>query len=135
MVNYVVVNFIEQPLPEEGPFPNAGAGGTNGQPGALGLGQRASTGLTLFNSFWSYTTPIIGECPRLRKELLVCTCLQTYCIGGYIADTYWGRYKTINVAIGVATFGHIIIIIAAIPAVIQNPNGYAWLTRYLTINC
>lgn len=40
-----------------------------------------------------------------------------------MADTYWGRYKTINVAIGIATLGHVIIIISAIPQVIVNPNG------------
>jgi len=40
-----------------------------------------------------------------------------------MADTYWGRYKTINVAIGVATVGHIILIMSAIPPVIRNPNG------------
>lgn len=43
--------------------------------------------------------------------------------GGYVADTYLGRYKTINVAIGIAMVGHIIIIISAIPPVIHNPNG------------
>lgn len=44
-------------------------------------------------------------------------------VGGYLADTYWGRYKTINYAIGVATVGHIIIIISAIPQVISNQGG------------
>ncbi|KAK5945260.1 hypothetical protein PMZ80_002464 [Knufia obscura] len=95
----VFVNFIQQPLP---PGSNTGSAGTYGQPGALGMGQRAATGLTLFNNFWSYIMPLMG---------------------GYMADTYWGRYKTINVAIGIATLGHVIIIISAIPQVIVNPNG------------
>jgi len=55
------VNFIEQKLPETGPFPEAGAAGTDGQAGALGFGQRASTGLTLFNAFWSYSMPLVGK--------------------------------------------------------------------------
>ncbi|KAF5522952.1 putative peptide transporter ptr2 [Colletotrichum aenigma] len=95
----VFVNFIAYPLP---PNSTTGAGGTLEQAGALGLGQRASTALTLFNSFWSYVMPLVG---------------------GYLADTYWGRYLTIQYAIVVATFGHILIIIAAIPSVISNPSG------------
>ncbi|KAJ0367512.1 hypothetical protein COL154_003166 [Colletotrichum chrysophilum] len=95
----VFVNFIAYPLP---PNSTTGAGGTHEQAGALGLGQRASTALTLFNSFWSYVMPLVG---------------------GYLADTYWGRYLTIQYAIVVATFGHILIIIAAIPSVISNPSG------------
>jgi proton-dependent oligopeptide transporter, POT family len=94
-----VVNFIEQPLPEGS---TTGAAGTYGQAGALNFGQQAAVGLTLFNSFWSYIMPILG---------------------GYLADAYWGRYKTINVAIVIATFGHIILIISSIPSVISNPSG------------
>jgi POT family proton-dependent oligopeptide transporter len=40
----VFVNFIQQPLP---PGSNTGAGRDDYQSGALGMGQRASTGLTL----------------------------------------------------------------------------------------
>jgi len=43
--------------------------------------------------------------------------------GGWIADSRWGRLKTIYVAIAVAMFGHIIIIISAIPAVVKNQTG------------
>ncbi|EMD70065.1 hypothetical protein GGP41_000217 [Bipolaris sorokiniana] len=98
----VFVNFIQQPLPTTGPFPEAGAAG-DGQPGALGMGQRASTGLTQFNTFFSYIMPLVG---------------------GWLADEYLGKFKTIYVAICVATLGHILIIIAAIPQVMgPNPNG------------
>ncbi|KAK0635785.1 POT family-domain-containing protein [Bombardia bombarda] len=53
----VFTNFIQHPLP-----PGSTTGNQNGsdQAGALGLGQRASTGLTTFNSFWQYTTPLLG---------------------------------------------------------------------------
>ncbi|KAF2963446.1 hypothetical protein GQX73_g10118 [Xylaria multiplex] len=95
----VFVNFIQQPLP---PGSTTGAAGTFGQPGALGRGQQASTGLVTFNSFWAYLMPLVG---------------------GYISDTYWGKYKTIHVAIGVATFGHLILIISALPPVIRNPDA------------
>lgn len=95
----VFTNFIQQPLP---PNSRSGAGGTNGQSGALGMGQRASTGLTTFNTFWVYVTPLFGA---------------------YIADKYWGRYKTICVAVAVALFGHILLVISAVPSVLSNSNG------------
>ncbi|KAI1803196.1 PTR2-domain-containing protein [Daldinia bambusicola] len=95
----VFVNYISQPLP---PGSTTGAGGTDLQAGALDQGQRASTGLVLFNSFWSYLMPLLG---------------------GWLADTYWGKYKTINVAVIVALLGHIILIISALPPVIANPQG------------
>ncbi|KAI0121911.1 PTR2-domain-containing protein [Daldinia grandis] len=95
----VFVNFISQPLP---PGSTTGAGGTDLQAGALDQGQQASTGLVLFNSFWSYLMPLLG---------------------GWLADTYWGKYKTIHVAVVVALFGHVILIISALPPVIANPRG------------
>jgi hypothetical protein len=55
-----VVNFIQRPLPTSGPFPAAGAAGA-GQPGALGMGQQASSGLVQFNQFFSYVMPMIGK--------------------------------------------------------------------------
>jgi POT family proton-dependent oligopeptide transporter len=56
----VFVNFIQRDLPTSGPFPEAGAAG-DGQPGALGMGQRASTGLVQFNAFFSYIMPLVGK--------------------------------------------------------------------------
>ncbi|PPQ64967.1 hypothetical protein CVT24_008155 [Panaeolus cyanescens] len=92
----VFTNFIQQGLP---PGSHTGAGGLNGQAGALGMGQRASTGITTFFSFWSYVTPLIGA---------------------YIADTYLGRFKTICIAVFIALIGHIILIISAVPGVIEG---------------
>ncbi|ORY58329.1 POT family-domain-containing protein [Leucosporidium creatinivorum] len=97
----VFTNFIQRGLP---------AGSTTGsvsnadtqRAGALGLGQRAATGLTTFNSFWVYVTPLFGA---------------------YIADTYWGRYKTICWAVVIALVGHVLLTVSAIPSVIANPNG------------
>jgi hypothetical protein len=64
-----VVNFIQQPLPTSGPFPAAGAAGSE-QAGALGMGQQASTGLVQFNSFFSYVMPLIGKTPAPRRHKL-----------------------------------------------------------------
>ncbi|KAF7549046.1 hypothetical protein G7Z17_g6660 [Cylindrodendrum hubeiense] len=96
----VFTNFIQQPLPEGS---TTGAMVIDGdQPGALGMGQRASTGLTTFNQFWQYFMPLAGA---------------------YVADQYWGRYKTINYALGIDIIGHIILIISAVPPVIKNSDG------------
>ncbi|KAJ7444346.1 peptide transporter PTR2A [Mycena latifolia] len=93
----VFTNFIQQPLP---PGSHTGAGGLKGVSGALGMGQRASTGLTTFYQFWCYVTPLLGA---------------------YIADTYWGRYNTTCVAVVIALIGHIILIVAG--AVIEHKSA------------
>ncbi|KAL2268712.1 hypothetical protein VTJ83DRAFT_3558 [Remersonia thermophila] len=97
----VFTNFIQQPKPE---YSSTGASYdiNNGQAGALGLGQRTSFALTTFNSFWQYTMPLFGA---------------------YIADSYLGRFRTIGGALMIDILGHIILIIAALPPVILNPNG------------
>lgn len=75
---------------------------SEGQPGALDMGQRASFGIGQFNSFWAYTTPIIGA---------------------IIADEYLGRFNTIFVAIAFSILGHILLIISAIPSVLTSGNA------------
>ncbi|KAJ8082330.1 hypothetical protein PM082_008183 [Marasmius tenuissimus] len=97
----VFTNFIQQKRPPES---STGAGGTHGQSGALGLGQRASTGLTTFYQFWVYITPLFGA---------------------YVADTYLGRFNTICVALFIALIGHILLIVAAVPGVIEKPSAVA----------
>ncbi|EXJ64447.1 POT family proton-dependent oligopeptide transporter [Cladophialophora yegresii CBS 114405] len=92
------VNFIQQPLPEGS---TTGAG-KSGQSGALGMGQRASTGLVTFNQFWAYVMPLLGA---------------------YMADAHWGRYKTIHAAIICAMVGHVILTASAAPSVIQNGSS------------
>jgi hypothetical protein len=72
--------------------------------GALGMGQRASFGLGQFNSFWSYTTPIVGA---------------------IIADEYLGRFNTIFVAIAFSIVGHIFLIVSALPVVLLSGKAIA----------
>ncbi|KAH4122179.1 hypothetical protein HBI17_100760 [Parastagonospora nodorum] len=95
----VFVNFIQKPLP---PGSRTGAGFLK-KPGsgALDMGQRASTGLTMFNQFWSYITPLGGA---------------------WLADEYFGRYLTIQYANIIAIIGHILLIFSAIPQVITKPD-------------
>ncbi|KAJ7469685.1 peptide transporter PTR2A [Mycena latifolia] len=94
----VFTNFIQYPLPNGS---HTGAGLRNGQSGALGKGQQASTGITTFYQFWCYVTPFLGA---------------------YIADVHLGRFNTVCVAVLVALIGHIILIVAAVPGVIEHPD-------------
>ncbi|KAH7406611.1 MFS peptide transporter-like protein Ptr2 [Phaeosphaeria sp. MPI-PUGE-AT-0046c] len=96
----VFVNFIQKPLPK-GSKTGAGFLKKGVSSGALDMGQRASTGLTMFNQFWSYITPLGGA---------------------WLADEYLGRYATIQWANLVAIIGHIILIMSAIPQVITKPG-------------
>lgn len=43
--------------------------------------------------------------------------------GAYMADQYWGRYKTIQISIFIAIFGHILLIISTVPPVLKHPHG------------
>ncbi|KAJ6619589.1 peptide transporter PTR2A [Mycena sp. CBHHK59/15] len=94
----VFTNFIQYPLPVGS---HSGAGLRNGQSGALGKGQQASTGITTFYQFWCYVTPFLGA---------------------YIADVHLGRFNTVCVAVVIALIGHVILIIAAVPGVIEHPD-------------
>ena len=43
--------------------------------------------------------------------------------GAYIADTRWGRYKTVCISVAVTLFGHILLVICSIPGVIEHSKG------------
>ncbi|KAF1808353.1 PTR2-domain-containing protein [Eremomyces bilateralis CBS 781.70] len=98
----VFVNFIQQPNPGTDTGRALNPSDEQAQPGALGLGQRASTGLTTFNSFWVYVVPLFGA---------------------WVADTYLGRFRTIWISALVAIVGHIILTASAAPSVMATPNS------------
>lgn len=50
-------------------------------------------------------------------------CYVTPIVGAWVADEFWGRLKTIQVAIAFAMVGHIVLIIASLPQVIAHPSG------------
>ncbi|CAK5282285.1 unnamed protein product [Mycena citricolor] len=95
----VFTNYVQHKMPAGS---RTGAGGPLGQSGALGKGQQTSTGIGTFYQFWCYLTPLLGA---------------------YIADAHWGRYNTILVAVFIALLGHIIMIISALPPVLEHPNS------------
>ncbi|KAK1995584.1 POT family protein [Colletotrichum falcatum] len=90
-------NFVMRPLPE-----GSKTGATYGADvpaGALGMGQRASQGISLVNQFWAYLMPLFG---------------------GWLADSKLGRYKVIHIAIAVSTIAHVILVISAAPGVLAQ---------------
>ncbi|KAF2805322.1 MFS peptide transporter-like protein Ptr2 [Mytilinidion resinicola] len=98
----VFVNFISSPNPGTSTGKAVNPGAADAQPGALGMGQQASTGLTTFNQFWVYLVPLFGA---------------------YVADTYLGRYKTIVWSVLIAIIGHVVLTASAAPAVIEKPHS------------
>ena len=80
-----------------------GAAGADQSSGALGMGSIAATATGQTFTFLAYLIPILG---------------------GIIADTKWGRFKTICIGVAVGGFAHILLIVPAIPAVIASGHGY-----------
>ncbi|KAI0076383.1 peptide transporter PTR2B [Panus rudis PR-1116 ss-1] len=93
-------NYIRAPLP---PGSTTGAvlpqNRSSGVAGALGQGVQKSFAIRTFNTFWVYVTPFIG---------------------GILADTLWGRYKTIMVFSFVCIAGHIILVGSSTPPALQH---------------
>ncbi|OKL63990.1 hypothetical protein UA08_00120 [Talaromyces atroroseus] len=92
----VMTNFIQRPLPSNSA---TGAGGKNGQSGALGYGQETSYALSTFKQFFFYTTPLLGA---------------------YLADARWGRFRVICMSVGLSIVAHVVFVVAALPSVIHN---------------
>lgn len=102
MPNQVFVNFIQQENPGTSTGRALNPSSPEAQPGALGLGQQASTGLTTFNQFWCYLIPLFGA---------------------YLADTYTGRFNMIWLSVIVSIIGHVILTASAAPSVMAHPHS------------
>jgi MFS family permease len=50
-------------------------------------------------------------------------CYITPLVGAWIADTYLGRFNTIYVAVAIALVGHIILIVSALPGIIEHSKN------------
>lgn len=85
------------------PFQNYMANGPDDTPkGLLQLNSSGATGLSYFFQFWCYITPIFG---------------------GYMADTYWGKYNTIAVGTVIYIVGIFILFITSIPSITSKETG------------
>ncbi|MDI5899652.1 hypothetical protein QLS81_16555, partial [Flavobacterium sp. XS2P67] len=105
-------NFIQLRLPTGGNGAGAPPRGTQQNAGALGLGLQTASAITLLLTFLAYLTPLYG---------------------GYISDKKLGRMKTIWYGVWIGAISHIILIIAAIPSVIQE--GHALAPTVISIIC
>ncbi|KAI5805465.1 POT family-domain-containing protein [Peziza echinospora] len=102
---------INAPLQNYISYPKEGHP-TNGQPGAIGLGQQGATGLTNFFHFWVYLSPIIGA---------------------IIADGYLGRYKTIYIGCFLYMAGALMLTLTALPVSIERGHSLGGLIPSLII--
>ncbi|KAF7587923.1 hypothetical protein BBP40_006518 [Aspergillus hancockii] len=82
-------------------YANLPLDGSQGR-GALGLGHQGATGLTTFNQFWCYVTPIIGA---------------------IVADQYLGKYKTIVLFSIIYMVGLLILVCTSIPTALEHGAG------------
>lgn len=60
---------------------------------------------------------------RVLSGLSCATDAHCVLVGAYVADTYWGRFKTIAVSVAIALVGHVVLIVSALPPVIKNSDG------------
>lgn len=72
------------------------------------MGHQGATGLTTFYSFWCYVTPLLG---------------------GFVADQYLGKYKTILVFASIYFCGLLILVFTSIPGSLNHGAG---LGGYIT---
>ncbi|RDW69243.1 hypothetical protein BP6252_08263 [Coleophoma cylindrospora] len=98
----VFKNFIRAPLPTGGNGAGATARGTQDTAGALGKGTVIASAMTDAFTFLAYALPIFG---------------------GWIADKKWGRFKTICIGVAICGVAHVIMIISAIPSIIQSGHA------------
>ena len=81
------------------------------------MGQRASTAIGMFNMFW------YAHCIAVKRPTL--SDLRVYfmpLLGAYVADTRWGRFKTICVAVAIALLGHAILVVAGLPGTLEHTS-------------
>ncbi|KAL2706728.1 Peptide transporter PTR2 [Kluyveromyces marxianus] len=79
------------------PFQNYMQNGPHDTPkGVLELKSQGATALSYFFQFWCYLTPLLG---------------------GFLSDTYWGKYNTIFVGAFIYVAGIFILFITSIPSI------------------
>jgi len=58
-------------------------------------------------------------------------------VGAYLADSFWGRYRTICYATAVALVGHCLLVYAALPSTLEDPQHAfrSFLFAILVMGC
>lgn len=99
----VYKNFIRAPLPPDGNGSGAvGSFNSEYTAGALGRGSVVATAMTEAFKFLSYALPVLF---------------------GWLADTKYGRFRMICQGVALCGIAHIIMIISALPSVLQSGNA------------
>ncbi|KAI5968709.1 hypothetical protein CANMA_002145 [Candida margitis] len=100
-VTGILTNFIQRPLPEKSPHGWGAPASTSGSEsaGALNRGLQTASALSNLVTFLAYVVPLFG---------------------GYLADTTWGRWKTIQWGVVFGGVSHVLFIVAAAPSLITN---------------
>ncbi|KAK6460692.1 POT family-domain-containing protein [Scheffersomyces coipomensis] len=80
--------------------------------GVLGLNQQGATALSYFFQFWCYVTPIFG---------------------GWLSDTYWGKYKTITVFAVVYICGILLLFVTSLPSISNRTTALGGFVTSLII--
>lgn len=106
-------NYLQNPLPDGGSGTGAPPTGSSAPAGALGKSQTTATGLQNMFSFLAYITPIIGA---------------------IIADSKWGRYKTITVFCFIYFIGLLIITLTSMPSALRAGAGFpGWIVGAIIV--
>lgn len=90
-VSQVFTNFVRAPLPAGGNGAGAPKRGTQDTAGALGKGTVVASAVSDSFKFMAYALPVFA---------------------GWLADTRWGRFKTIWIGVMVFGLAHIIMVIS-----------------------
>lgn len=98
----VISNYVQFPFPEGGNGWGATPKGSQLTAGALGQGLQIATVITLVLQFLSYVAPLWGA---------------------WLADARYGRFNTIWGGTIVCGVGHIVIVVAGIPGVIEHTKA------------
>ncbi|KAI0871571.1 hypothetical protein GGS24DRAFT_492131 [Hypoxylon argillaceum] len=103
--NQVYKNFIRAPLPlpPNGPGTGAVYPGSDFTAGALGRGTAVASAVTESFKFLAYGLPVFF---------------------GWLADTKYGRFRMICQGVAICGVAHIIMIISALPSVLQSGNAF-----------
>jgi POT family proton-dependent oligopeptide transporter len=81
------------------------------------MGTARATAINMTFQFLSFTIPVSRPRARLRPLS------SSQLLSGYFSDTRWGRYKTITYGLMIGAVSHALLIIPAIPQVLEKVDA------------
>ncbi|KAG9234915.1 putative peptide transporter PTR2 [Amylocarpus encephaloides] len=115
----VFKNFIRGPLPVGGNGAGAPPKGSQKTAGALGKGTVIASAMVDAFTFLAYGLSVL---PFTFDKMLLLTDAppDSPIVGGWLADSKLGRFKTICIGVIVCGVAHIIMLISAVPTLLQT---------------